>query len=38
MLRMKRSCSGIDIVGSLSPQKQCQDRVRILGGGGTARH
>ena len=34
MLGMKKSYSGIDVIGSLSPQKQCQDRVRILGGGG----
>lgn len=28
----------IIVIGSLNPEKECQDRVRVLSGGGTAKY
>lgn len=30
--------SGISIIGSLNPNKECQDRVRVLSAGGAVNH
>lgn len=30
--------SGISVIGSLNPEKKCQDRVRVLSSGGVVNH
>lgn len=31
---MKTMNNRIEVIGSLNPEKECQDRVRVLSGGG----
>lgn len=33
-----RKSSGIEVIGSLNPRKEVQDRVRVLSAGGVANH